>query len=379
MSIPPSSVVAPAHEDLVSDLELWRSTGVTHLRRLDLKSLQQASLAAGLASSTAEAGQPSVLTDLVRRSVATIAGSITGRCAIVLLGLDPDTFDLAPHLLREEAADIFGVSWERFRREPQKRVLSTIAELILDQCQAHRSRLARWALEQRHPADTRLAVQWLERFETYFGIWTPMYGLGADLTAYRSTLTEPESQGLPEDRGKESQAAGYAIFALFHFTEVLVAERAFRARYGGLWLLSRPEAEVEARDALHSVSLSTAMNERDRSVLRSAYQAAGGEMHGFLEILKVDRLGTTTIEEWREWLSDCHCVWNDTIHDPSIEYFPTARYHPGIQSACLVHRTVESAGHYCSTVEQEWVKVADWYSLPPTRTDRLRVQSTVKH
>ena len=138
----------------------------------------------------------------------------------MLLGLDPDTFDLAPHLLREEAAEIYGVTWERFRRDPQKQVLAVVAERILEQCAAHRLRLARLALERRHPANTRLAVQWLERFEAYFSIWTPTYALGADLTAYRETLFDPrrswdqsEEQGFhPANYSQEEQARGYGLF-----------------------------------------------------------------------------------------------------------------------------------------------------------------------
>jgi hypothetical protein len=368
VSLPPSSVGPPTVEQLVRDLESWRAKGVTHLRGLSLPGLRQAALAAGLADSGAEASEPFVLTDLVRRAVSTIAGSITGRCSIVLLGLDPDTFDLAPNLLREEAAEIYGVSWERFRREPQKAVLTAVAERVLEQCQAYRARVARLALEQRHPADTRLAVQWLERFEFYFGIWTSVYALGADLTACRETLIETkrpwDAPGVGAELAytQENQAAGYGAFALFHFACVLVAEQAFLARYGGLWLLSSPQAEVETRDALHAVTLTSPMNERDRSFLRTAHHQAGGEMHEFLEQLTIDRIGTVTLEEWNEWLLGCQCQWSPPLHNPAIEYFPSARFHIGIDADCPVHEVVELAGRFCATIEQEWIKVADWYN-----------------
>lgn len=313
---------------------------------------------------------------------------MTGRCAVVLLGLDPNTFDLAPNLLREEAAEIYGVSLERFRREPQKIVLSLVADRILEQCFFHRARLARLALEQRHPADTRLAVQWLERFEVYFRIWTPVYALGADLTAYRGTLVNPNRQWDNQDRegggeaySQEHQAGGYGTFALYHLACVLTAEQQFLARYGGLWLLSSPAAESEARDALHEVSVPTAMNERDRSWLRTALNEAGGETHGFLNKLQGGRLGLTTLEEWGDWLAECDCTWEAENHDAAIEYFPTGRYQPGITPDCPVHRSIEAASNFCSIIEQEWIKVADWYGMdsrerPRRRERQLEAQRT---
>jgi hypothetical protein len=368
MGLPPALVSPPAHADLVRDLETWRSKGVLRLRKLVLPALRRATIASGHAETAAQAAEPAVLTDLVRQSLSTISGSVSGRCAVVLLGLDPDTFDLAPNLLREDAAEIYGVSWERFRREPQRAVLEVVADRILEQCFAHQARLARLALERRHPADTRLAVHWLERFEAYFRIWTPVYALGADLTAYRATLLE---QDRPWDRvsaagelyTQQMQAAGYGTSALYHLACALDAEQQFLVRHGGLWLLSSPEAETNARDALHTIQQSTSTNERDHSWLRVTMEDSGREMHRFLSQLQEDRVGMSTHDEWQEWLSDCNCAWDNANHDPSVEYFPTSRYHPGIKPGCLVHQTIEAANRFCATIEQEWIKVADWYSI----------------
>ena len=97
MPIPPVDVEPPPHGDLVCDLGTWRERGVLRLRQLELPALRQAALACGDATSGSEAAEPAVLAELVRASVVSIAGSVTGRCALVLLGLDPETFDLAPH------------------------------------------------------------------------------------------------------------------------------------------------------------------------------------------------------------------------------------------------------------------------------------------
>lgn len=376
--LPPPETEPPAHAEIVRDLEAWRSKGVNQLRSQTLPALRQAALASGLADTTMEAGEPAVMRDLVRRALAPISGSITGRCATVLLGLDPNTFDLAPHLLREEAADIYGVSWERFRRQPQNLVLAVVADRILDQCQAHRARLARMAMEHRHPADTRLAVQWLERFESYFSIWTSVYALGADLTANRETMFDPErawdrtESADGAEYTQEEQADGYGSFALFRYASVLATESAFLARYGGLWLLSSPEAEAEVRDALHAIVMGGPMNERDQSWLRDRHHQADGEPHTFLQQLSTSSVGRATMSEWNEWLSQCKCSWRPFDHQEAVEYFPTGRYHRMIKSDCHVHRMIEAANRYCSEIEQEWIRVADWYALTPSAPDHLR-------
>jgi len=54
----------------------------------------------------------------------------------------------------------------------------------------------------------------------YFGIWTPVYALGADLTAYRQTLLDPDrSWDEPRTEGtpgytQEDQAGGYGAFGI---------------------------------------------------------------------------------------------------------------------------------------------------------------------
>lgn len=375
--LPPVDVDPPTHADLVRDLARWRERGVLRLRSLELPFIRQAALAAGDAATPVETAEPAVLTELLRASLAPIAGSVTGRCALVLLGLDPATFDLAPNLLREDASEIYGVGIERFRRDPQAQILGTTADKILERCYTHRARLTRLAMEQRHPADSRLAVKWLERFESYFKLWSPIYALGADLTAYRSTLLDPErpydrdleTDG-PEDPGysQEEQAAGYGTFALYRLACVLAAEEQFTARYGGLWLLSTPNAEADARDALADAKRHLPTNERDHSLLRALLDSAGGEMHPFLEQLQQESIGAVTHDEWQIWRATCACVWDETKCDPTVEYFPTARYHGGISPACAVHQTIEACNRYCTVLEQEWLRIADWYQSERSRS-----------
>lgn len=371
MVLPPASVELPSANDLADELEQWRRRGVRHLHQLRFPGLGRAAQALGLAWSSSEGAQPAILKELVRTAMAPIALSASGRCATVLLGLDPNTFDLAPHLLREDAAEVFGLSVERFRRDPQRQVLLVVANAVLESCSAYRARLVRLAMEHRHPADTRLAVHWLTRFETYFTLWTPLYGMAADLTAYRETIfnfEQPPPTSEDEDhnpqRRRQVQAEGYAQFALYHFASALAAEQRFVARFGGLWLLSSPEAELEVRNAVHAMRQLGPMNERDHSWLRALMAQAQDELHPFLSGLRSDGIGRATWEEWSDALARCGCTWQASDRDEGVEYHPTARYVAGIRPDCQAHQLVEASARYCEVIEHEWLKVADWYHVP---------------
>jgi hypothetical protein len=349
---------------------------VLKLRKLNLHALRQAALACGQVGCMDEAAEPAAMTELVRSAIGPIATSTTGRCALVLLGLDPNTFDIAPNLLREDAAEIWGVSVERFRRDPQATVLGIVADKILERCVVHRERLARLALERHHPCESRLAVKWLERFEAYFRLWTPIYALGADLTAYRSTLLEedrpwdraPGTDG-PDDPGysQEMQAAGYGTDAFYRLACVSAEEKRFVAEAGGLWLLSSPEAEVAVRDALRDVTRYQPLNERDLSWLRAALDDASGELHPFLTAVGQSNIGRELHKEWQDWLCGCDCTWRDDKVEPEMEYFASARYHDDISPKCELHRVISACDRYCALIENEWIQVSDFYEIGRNR------------
>jgi len=150
-------------------------------------------------------------------------------------------------------------------------------------------------LDVRTPVHSRLAVEWLARFEAMYRIWTPLTGVGNDLTAYRSTLLEEDRPwdhatgpyvGDGTGTSQEAQAAGYVTFALAHFAQFLVELRDLETRFGGVWLLPEAQAETDLREAVHRAMLASPNNERDDSFLRSTLVGVPGrEMHGFLQAL----------------------------------------------------------------------------------------------
>ncbi|MDZ7733888.1 MAG: hypothetical protein U5R31_13230 [Acidimicrobiia bacterium] len=344
-----------------------RERGIVKLRSLDLPALRQAAYATGTTEPNDQVAAPQIEA-VLRRALDDLGGGRLGACAALLFGLEPGTRSDRPSDLRREAAERWGVSAERFRRDPQELICGQLAESILNLAQRHQERLAHLDLEQRLPTASRLAVAWLERFEAYYRIWTPISGLGGDLTAYRSTLLdtdrpydrEPGTEGR-DDPGysQELQAAGYVSYALWHYTRFLVDLQRFISRYGGMWLLSDARAEEALENAVYRITWHNPNNEQDDSYLRLLWEQAQGELHGFRMLLRDDRIGAATEVEWQEWAGGCSCTWS-VGDEVNREHFPTFRHHGGIDAACQVHAVITACNDYCTLVDDDWHRVADW-------------------
>lgn len=361
----------PVFEGLVVDLALIRREGITRLRFLDLPALAQAAHAAGDVAADQTVPAPHV-EELLRRGVEELGGGRLGECAVLLFGLEGGTRGDPPAQLRREAAERWGVSPARFRRTPQETILSQIAEAVLRRVQRHHERLAHLALERRLPATSRLAVAWLERFQVYYRIWSPITGIAADLCAHRITLLEenrpydraPGTDGA-DDTGytQERQAEGYATYALWHFTCYLVGVQQFIARYGGMWLLSDAKAEQDLEQTIYKIAWHSPLNERDESYLRGLHEQSNGELHQFRNLLGSETFARTVEQEWQGWVNTCSCSW-EVEDEVEIEHFPTRRHHSGINSDCQLHAVVLACNDYCTLIDDDWKRVADWYRLP---------------
>ena len=366
----------PAFDALLSDLKHLRRHGLLYLRTLDLPALTQAARALELVDLDREVTAPAI-EELVRSAVVELGESRIGLTARVLLGLSEGDRDREPSQLRRLAAAEWGVSLEHFRRQPETQVLSQTAEMVLTQIQRRAMHLTHLEMARRLPTDSRLAVNWLERFETYYFIWNPVSGLGGDITAYRSTLLEedrpwdaPPSDDWPDGFTQEMYAANYGRSALFHYTTFLVLMDQFVIRYGGQWLLSDGQAEQDLADAAYRIGwYANEMTQRDDSYLRALCRRAGGELNVFLRLLAQDTpTGPMIHDEWQEWLAGCKCTWDSDDSRYDREHFPTARTHPAIRADCFPHNMIQACSDYMLLVDEDWRRVADWYGLE----DRVR-------
>jgi len=262
-----------------------------------------------------------------------------------------DTFTL-----RERAASLYQMQPETFRKEPEQLHIGQVAEQVLKLCHEQRLRAERVKLERRHPADSRLAIQWLDRFEAYYRLWTPISRLGDDLLAAITTRREPETEHPPWDpegeeprdedwKGQEDQAKGYVRGALYAYAWYQLELQRFMVRHGGLWIFSEAEVEQAIADSVYKIHWYTTFNTEDDSWLRRLLaQAQFEEELSFVELLRAMPIGPSVHQEWQEFAATCRCE-NDE--------------HPA--DDCRVHALIRACQRYCQLVDEEWYKIADWY------------------
>jgi hypothetical protein len=351
---------APTYDDLVIDLKVLREKGLIRLRALRLPALQQAARACG--ESEQERHDPPAIETMLRRAVDQLGGELGEACGY-LFGLVPGTRGWKPTDLRERAASLYNMQPETFRKEPEQLHVGQVAEQVLQLCHEQRLRSERVKLERRHPADSRLAVQWLDRFEAYYRLWTPISRLGDDLLAAITTRRQPETERPPWDlegttaqpdwNGTEDQARGYVRGALYAYAWYQLELRRFMVRHGGLWIFSDATVEQEVADCIYKISWYTTFNMQDDSWLRRLLsQSQFEEELSFIELLRTMPIGTSVHQEWQEFVASCQCEDDE---------------HP--RDDCRVHAMIRASQRYCVLVDEEWYKIADWYH-PDTKPRR---------
>lgn len=362
-----AAMLTPEDEkNLKIELLTVRDAGLIGLRQLSVPTLSDA---ARRVTFDAASTDHVVVEALLRRAVARLGGGKLGDAAAAYFGLG-DTRVENSRVRREEAAAALEKRFETFRKAHERallgEVIAQIGVLVSEQ-QTREARAERQG--SRAMEESALPQLWHDRFTVYHRIWTALNGLGNDLTAYRETLLDEKrrwdrrfgTEG-EHDQGylQEEQAQGYALYALYHYATYSWELRGFLNSHGGQWLLSNPEAEATAADAVHRIWRASPWNERDDSYLRTLLdQTPNRELHHFIDKLRSTKLGQATEAEWHTWCEQCACIWPRGA--PSEKFFPTRMDHSGISADCPLHETVDACGVYLTIVEQDWKNLADWY------------------
>ena len=355
----------PDHDTVVAELRLIREKGVGSLRRYAVPALHRVCQIAEMTMSQHEQ-EPAAIETLIREAVQSLGGGRAGEAAEYTFGLISGTKLWPASDRRTAAAKAQGVSVDRFRKAYEPQLIEQVAEGVLAVCHQAHLRQTRMQLERRHPADSRLAVQWVERFEAYYRIWTPVIHLAGDLRAAISTRHEPSSEHLPWDPDSkepydpEDQARGYARYALYAYARYRLELRKFMARHGGLWLLSDTETEELATQAIYRVGWHNPLNEDDDSWLRRTLaESRGEESEHFFQLVFASSLGEQIYTDWQQYVAACRC--------------------PDVDQAgpdCQVHAAITAAQEYCDLIDADWLRIADWYRLgarPPKPADDQRL------
>lgn len=366
-------VEAPGYDAVVAELKLIRRQGIAELRQLELPALAQAVRAAGRIQFAGEQVSAPMIEELLRAALASMDGSQAASLLSLAMGLIPDYRGVKTSVLRELAAAESGVSVSQFRNAREPMLIGMLAEEILKTVHRHHLRLTALGMERRTAVTTRLAFDWLGRFEAMYRVWTPVSAIGGNLAAFRSTMLEDPAvwHQEPDEDGWEysnrTQAIGHMRAALASYAEFQVERQRYIIEHGGLWLLSDAQAEQELADAVHRISWHSASNERDDSYLRIAFgDQSGGEEHNFFELLPQDQILRDTFTEWLEWGDACQCQW--AIGEMrGIEPFATQRHHNEIDDKCWMHAVITACGDFMTLLDDDWRRIADWYRLPADR------------
>ncbi|MFB6980121.1 macro domain-containing protein [Streptomyces scopuliridis] len=138
----------PDHASILEEIKTVRRGGIVRLRRLEVPSLARIAFALAPADARPAAvpaqSQSQSVEWLLRLAVSRLGGGTLQEAAEYTLGLTPGTRDWPGADRRRRAAELYGVSIERFRKEQEAVVLDQVAEQV--------GRLARAALAERHPA-----------------------------------------------------------------------------------------------------------------------------------------------------------------------------------------------------------------------------------
>lgn len=340
----------PSFDELFRDVQEVREAGAGRIRGKELPALRQVCALIDLADEGST--EPAPIHHLLRSAVDQLGGGSLQETAEYSLGLTQGTGLWSSRRRREKAAEAYELTPDTFRKKPEKEVLGQVVEAILSICHEGRFRRARVEMEnKRHPADSRLTVQWVERFEAYNRIWTPVYALRANLEAALDTYEEEAADHYPWDPSSDEpydpirQAHGYARSALYNYVQYLLELKRFKSLYGGLWLMSDAETEEAVSDAIYRIGWHNDINDEDESFLRRHLaDVRHEEKEHFWQVVLSFSTGRKVMKQW-------HAMVEKGIGLRTTEE----------RSESQVWLLMEACQEYCDLVDMDWHKIADWY------------------
>ena len=384
----PDVVSKPSFDTLRRDIAQVRRCGAGLLRSHTLPALRTAAILLDLCDS--DDAEPAPLVGLLRQAMDTLGGGSEQEAAEYLLGLVPGSGRWTLTRRRASAAEVLGLQPDTFRKKPEQQVIDAIAEAVLEVLHDAGMRQARTQMAaRRHPSDSRLAVRWVERFEAYYRIWTPLSGLAADLEAAIATYSHAPANHYPWDPDVPAhydpiyQADNYAMQALYHYTCFQLERKRFISRHGGLWLASDAETEQHIADTVYRIGwLSPFTEEDDAWLRRHLADARWHETDHFLDTIQRLANGERLLRGWVS-LTRSAMTWlvsTDQLPAPgrtlarnlwdprqSLAAPPT----PEHLAAHPTGQTIRAATDYMDLIDQDWLRIADWYRPGTTPQHRL--------
>lgn len=355
----PDGSRAPSFGAVLSDLDAVRVGGVGNVRRMTLPSL--VSVARLGEFSTGHDTDVAGIDLLLRKAVDTLGGGSLQEAAEYSLGLYPGTALWKNVDRRRRAAEALGVAADTYRKGQEKEVLRQVAEAVLrvrEEARMHRTNLD---MQNRvRPADSRLAVQWVERFEAYNRIWTQTWALAADLEAAIDTYRGGHHEHPPWDPDSDlpydyiNQAEGYGRDALYRLTCFWLELKRFRTRYGGMWLFSDKDIEEQVSEAVYRIGWHNELTADDESFLRRQLaDSRHEEIDTFWQLIQAFPRTSVIEAKWQQMIRDAVDCLTDEEKEGSQAWL-----------------TIAACNDYCTLIDEDWLRIADWYR-PATTPARV--------
>jgi hypothetical protein len=268
------------------------------------------------------------------------------RAAQELLGLRPGLSTRTPAARRARCADWLATSVaaaaDRRGGKPSRyeKLVGSLAEVVFSAESHYQLEQIRQALrEHRRPSESLLSVNWVDRFESYYRIWTPIARFEWDAVTALVALRDERL-----DRFRRN-----AYEALFNFARYRVALGGFVAERGGLWLLPSVLDEQPIADAVWKIAAAAPFIRLEEARLRAA--ATSDDLVAFSAWLESE--GQDLSDRWTAWLESCPCR--------------RVRHHG--RKSCNVHKAIRQARVYVEGINRQWDEIADWYRIERPASD----------
>lgn len=269
-----------------------------------------------------------------------------------LLAITPTTRGTTQTDRRRQAAEMLVISIDRIRKDREAKLVMQLAEELVIADRTFQARRIH-AEQQPDAVDSRLCINWLERHEAYRRIWSPVSALRADLLVLLGYLRTNLKAGISlTDTNTESPVpwpdlADRGLNLMWRRAQFTQAVDDFITDFGGLWLLSDPEQESKAAEAIYQLGQNGPCGEADDSWLRlQLAKAEHRELDSFIDLIYEQQLGKDLLETFLRWADTCRCSLDDGVSP---------------KPSCEVHAWLKACEQYIELIDEDWDKVADWY------------------
>lgn len=331
-----SDMLIPSPQELAAELAGLLRTGVTSGALTSCPGLLGLAVVAAKSASDKAGDRAVAASSLISEAAVRVDGVKDGAAA-TLLGVAQGSRGALLKERRRRAAGLLKVQPDHFRKEREDPLLEALADELYALDSAYRLRHRHRMEGVRAPEDSALRVDWLAQHRSYRRIWTPVYAMRADLLVLLGYLRDGHDD--------HADVADRLCNVTWRYAQFLREIERFIENEGGLWLLADATSEVAAADAVYRTEVLTPFGEADNSWLRLLLkQSAGEELEPFTDQL-------IAAGERRRELMGAWMAWAEACNQKPDEDDP----------GCEVHQWLAATQDFITLIDEDWLRVADWY------------------